>query len=37
MTTTLDEPALENIDPRTAGIQIEAKLRDWLLDYEYDR
>jgi ParB-like chromosome segregation protein Spo0J len=35
VTTTLDEPALESIDPRTVGIQIEAKLRDWNLSYEY--
>lgn len=34
MTTTLDAPSTD-IDPRLAGIQIEAKLRDWNLDYEY--
>ena len=35
MTTTLDTPAALEIDPRVAGIQIEAKLRDWNLSYEY--
>jgi ParB-like chromosome segregation protein Spo0J len=35
VTTTLDEPAPESVDPRTAGIQVEVKLRDWNLSYEY--
>lgn len=36
MTTTLEQPELEAIDPRMAGIQIEAMLRDWNLTYEYN-
>lgn len=36
MTTTLDTPATLDIDPRVAGIQVEAKLREWNLSYEYD-
>lgn len=35
MTTTLDFTLPAEIDPRLAGIQIEAKLRDWALSYEY--
>ena len=35
MTSTLDSPAVMEVDPRMAGIQIEAKLRDWNLTYEY--
>lgn len=34
MTTTLDTTPMD-VDPRMAGIQIEAKLRDWNLTYEY--
>lgn len=36
MTSTLDTAALADVDPRMAGIQIEAKLRDWNLSYEYN-
>lgn len=35
MTATLEQATLESVDPRTAGIQTEAKLRDWNLSYEY--
>jgi len=35
MTSTLDVPLPTEIDPRLAGIQIEAKLRDWNLSYQY--
>jgi ParB-like chromosome segregation protein Spo0J len=35
VTTTLEPTAAIDVDPRMAGIQIEAKLRDWLLTYEY--
>lgn len=36
MTSTLETPVPVDIDPRMAGIQIEAKLRDWNLTYDYD-
>ena len=36
MTSTLESAALADVDPRMAGISIEAKLRDWNLSYEYD-
>jgi ParB-like chromosome segregation protein Spo0J len=35
VTTTLEAPAADLINPRMAGIQIEAKLRDWNLTYDY--
>jgi ParB-like chromosome segregation protein Spo0J len=34
VTSTLEATPLD-VDPRMAGIQIEAKLRDWNLTYEY--
>jgi ParB-like chromosome segregation protein Spo0J len=36
VTSTLETPVPVDIDPRMAGIQIEAKLRDWNLTYDYD-
>ena len=35
MTTTLELPGLESVDPRAAGVLVEAKLQDWNLSYEY--
>lgn len=36
MTSTLDADTMPEVDPRSAGIQIEAKLRDWNLTYDYN-
>jgi len=35
MTTTVEAPVIGKPDPRTAGLQIEAKLVDWQLSYDY--
>src|SRR6266705_934269 len=36
VTSTLETAVPVDIDPRMAGIQIEAKLRDWNLTYDYN-
>jgi len=36
VTTTLDVPTSQDIDPRSAGIMIEALIRQWNLEYDYN-
>jgi hypothetical protein len=35
MTSSVQEPLSVQVDPRQAGVLIEAKLREWGIPYEY--